>query len=81
MAAYLIVDVDNLVLQFETRGIAVDFQELAVGLRGGAALAAGLMTPEKLRAVAVANWDAYDEDTSRNIDPKFVFHAAGYDTF
>ncbi len=81
MAAYLIVDVDDLVSQFENRGIAIDFQELAVGLRGGAALAAGLASPDKLRAVAVANWDAYDESEGGRIDPKFVFRAAGYDPF
>lgn len=82
MAAYLIVDVDDLVLQFENRGLVVDYQELAVGLRGGAALAAGLTSPDKLRAVAVANWDAYNEtESGRAIDPKFVFRAAGYDTF
>ncbi len=83
MAAYLIVDVDDMVLQFKSQGIAIDFQELAVGLRGGAALAAGLTTPDKLRAVAVADWEARDaQDQGRNsIDPKFVFRAAGYDTF
>lgn len=82
MAAYLIVDVDDLVLQFESRGISVDFQELAVGLRGGAALAAGLTTPESLRAVAVANWDAHDaKESTPSVDPKFIFKAAGYDTF
>ena len=81
MAAYLIVDVDDLVLQFENRGIVIDFQELAVGLRGGAALAAGLMSPDKLQAVAVANWDAYPREDNGRVDAKFVFHAAGYDTF
>lgn len=82
MAAYLIVDVDDLVALFKSRGILVDFQELAVGLRGGAALAAGLASAEKLRAVAVANWDAYDKaDVARAVDPKFVFRVAGYDTF
>ena len=42
MAAYLIVDVDDLLQRFTSKGISLDLQELAVGLRGGAALAAGL---------------------------------------
>ncbi|MEO0562954.1 MAG: NYN domain-containing protein, partial [Chloroflexota bacterium] len=81
MAAYLIVDVDDLVLQFKNNGISLDYQELAVGLRGGAALAAGLATVDKLRAVAVANWDAYEQTGNKTLDPQFVFRAAGYDVF
>lgn len=82
MAAYLIVDVDDLLRQFQSRGIVVDFQELAVGLRGGAALAAGLASVDNLRAVAVANWDAHEKNSSgRTVDPQFVFKVAGYDTF
>jgi len=56
MAAYLIVDVDDLLHRFSSRGINVDLQELAVGLRGGAALAAGLFSADSLKAVAVSNW-------------------------
>ena len=41
MAAYLVVDVDDLLNRFREKGITLDLQELAVGLRGGAALAAG----------------------------------------
>ncbi len=63
MAAYLIVDVDDLLRQFKQRGLSVDLQEMAVGLRGSAALAAGLIGPDKLKAVAVADWDRY---TSKN---------------
>lgn len=33
MAAYLIVDVDDLLERFHARGMSVDLQELAVGLR------------------------------------------------
>lgn len=80
MAAYLIVDVDNLVSQFKAKGFSLDYQELAVGLRGGAALAAGLATADKLRAVAVANWDNYNEKNPM-MNPKVIFRAAGYDTF
>jgi hypothetical protein len=56
MAAYLVVDVDNLLERFQQKGISFDVQELAVGLRGGAALAAGLVSADKLKAIAVTNW-------------------------
>lgn len=56
MAAYLIVDVDDLIRRFQSRDMNVDLQELAVGLRGGAALAAGLPNVSMLKAVAFANW-------------------------
>jgi hypothetical protein len=83
MAAYLIVDVDDLLEHFRSRNIAVDVQELAVGLRGGAALAAGLSSPDKLRAVAAADWDAKKtrRKTRTQADPQMVFKAAGYETF
>lgn len=80
MAAYLIVDVDDLISRFATRNMSVDLQELAVGLRGGAALAAGLVSVEKLRAVAVANWSSYRSQAGRP-NPQFIFKAAGYDLF
>ncbi len=73
MAAYLVVDVDDLLQRFQARGLSVDLQELAVGLRGGAALAAGLATVEKLKAIAVANWTVHSRQT-RNI-----FQNAGYE--
>ncbi|MDZ4671475.1 MAG: NYN domain-containing protein [Phototrophicales bacterium] len=79
MAAYLIVDVDDLLGHFKARGSALDLQELAVGLRGGAALAAGLMNADRLKAVAVANWSAYLPQQRPN--PQQVFKAAGYETF
>ncbi len=79
MAAYLVVDLDDLLLRFRSRGIAVDVQELAVGLRGGAALAAGLASAEKLKAVAVGNWKMHREQGS--IDLQYIFKAAGYEVF
>ncbi|MBC7812872.1 MAG: NYN domain-containing protein [Burkholderiales bacterium] len=79
MAAYLIVDVDDLLQSFRDRGIVVDMQELAVGLRGGAALAAGLMSADRLKAVAVASWGAPRRGQAS--DPQSVFKAAGYDLF
>ncbi len=81
MAAYLIVDVDDLLEHFRKRGVSIDVQELAVGLRGGAALAAGLSSVEKLKAVAVANWTRHSQQKRTPADPQYVFKAAGYDTF
>lgn len=77
MAAYLIVDVDDLLARFDSRSMSVDLQELAVGLRGSAALAAGLVSSDKLKAIAVANWQSY----KRALDPQVIFRAAGYDVF
>lgn len=79
MAAYLVVDVDDLLRHFRSRGIAVDLQELAVGLRGGAALAAGLVSADRLKAIAVADWQA--QRYQSKAEPEHVFRAAGYDTF
>lgn len=79
MAAYLIVDLDDLLRHFRARGVIIDLQELAVGLRGGAALAAGLVSVDKLKAIVVADWERLE--WQRNIDPRQVFAAAGYDPF
>lgn len=79
MAAYLVVDVDDLLQQFRSRGISIDLQELSVGLRGGAALAAGLVNADNLKAIAVANWKAHQRGS--RINPQQVFRAAGYDIF
>ncbi|MCU0512584.1 MAG: NYN domain-containing protein [Anaerolineae bacterium] len=80
MAAYLIVDVDDLLRRFQERGMSVDLQELAVGLRGGAALAAGLVSVDKLKAIAVANWSLYSNRPGI-LDPQYIFKAAGYEVF
>ncbi|MGJ3237646.1 MAG: NYN domain-containing protein [Anaerolineae bacterium] len=80
MAAYLIVDVDDLLERFHARGMSVDLQELAVGLRGSAALAAGLVSSDKLKAIAVANWEMYKKRPGM-VDPQQVFKAGGYDVF
>ncbi|MEQ8672288.1 MAG: NYN domain-containing protein [Aggregatilineales bacterium] len=79
MAAYLVVDVDDLLEHFRTRGIAVDLQELAVGLRGSAALAAGLVSADRLKAIAVANWAGYRQ--SGQMEREYIFKTAGYDIF
>ncbi|MEM9954390.1 MAG: NYN domain-containing protein [Chloroflexota bacterium] len=80
MAAYLIVDVDDLLERFHARGMSVDLQELAVGLRGSAALAAGLISSDKLKAIAVANWEQYKKRPGI-VDPQAIFKACGYDVF
>lgn len=80
MAAYLIVDVDDLLERFHARGMSVDLQELAVGLRGSAALAAGLISSDKLKAIAVANWESYKKRPGM-VDPEAIFKASGYDVF
>lgn len=80
MAAYLVVDVDDLLQRFKDRGISVDLQELAVGLRGGAALAAGLVSADKLKAIAVANWSERTNNRP-GVDPNQIFKAAGYEIF
>ncbi len=80
MAAYLIVDVQDLLQRFYQRGMVIDTQELAVGLRGSAALAAGLVSSDKLRAIAVADWQWF-KDQPNMLDPEAVFRASGYDVF
>lgn len=80
MAAYLIVDVDDLLERFHDRGMSVDLQELAVGLRGSASLAAGLASSDNLKAIAVANWDVYKKRPGM-VDPQAIFKACGYDVF
>ncbi|MCU0498748.1 MAG: NYN domain-containing protein [Anaerolineae bacterium] len=79
MAAYLVIDVDDLVRRFRTRGIKIDLQELAVSLRGNAALAAGLVNVDKLKAIAVADWPQHHEESA--VDLQYVFKAAGYEIF
>lgn len=79
MAAYLVVDIDILLEQFQKRGISVDVQELAISLRGSAALAAGLASADRLKAIAVTNWG--EQQKKGSVDLPFVFKAAGYDVF
>jgi len=77
MAAYLIVDLDRLLRQFNERSFPVDLQEMAVALRGRAALAAGVPS-EQLKAIAAADWSAH-----RELQPRLeqVFRSARYDLF
>ena len=77
MAAFLIVDVQDLQQRLQRRGIVADLQELAVGLRGNAALAAGLIGPDKLRALAIVGPDEASPVGERS-RPERIFLAAGY---
>lgn len=78
MAAYLIVDVDDL-LKF-TAEHGVDLQELAVALRGNAALVAGLYDTSNLKAIAVADWRT-ELDGELQVDPETMFRSVGYEVF
>ncbi|MBN1203153.1 MAG: NYN domain-containing protein [Anaerolineae bacterium] len=82
MAAYLIVDVDDLIQHLETRGTALDIQTLAAGLVNSATLAAGLGSPDDLVAIAVADWNRYRRPSgSAGISVQQVFAGEGYDLF
>lgn len=76
MSAYLIVDVDDL-LRFTSQN-GIDLHELAVALRGNAALAAGLFDTSNLSAIAFADWRAHQVDENQAV-PEALFRNAGYD--
>jgi hypothetical protein len=78
MAAYLIVDLDRLLYQFRERNFPVDLQEMAVALRGRAALAAGVSS-EQLRAIAAADWEQHRQDGDTLLEQ--IFRGARYDLF
>lgn len=78
MAAYLIVDLDRLLQQFRASNFPVDLQEMAVALRGRAALAAGVSS-EQLRAVAAADWDQHRQDGNTLLEQ--IFRGARYELF
>ncbi len=80
MSAYLVIDVDDLLSRFAERSINIDLQELAVGLRGGAVLASGLVNAEDLKAIAVANWSQHN-DQGASTTPYMIFKNAGYEVF
>ncbi len=76
MAAYLLVDVDDL-LRFTSQN-GIDLHELAVALRGNASLAAGLIDTSNLRAIAFADWDSHAVGENQ-VEPQALFRNAGYD--
>lgn len=77
MAAYLVVDVDDLLQWFKGRGISLDIHELAISLRATAALASGVPL-DRLRAVAVADWQKY---RGSKTDVQQIFRASSYEIF
>ena len=76
MAAYLIVDVDDLLRFTSQKGI--DLQELAVAMRGQAPFTAGLFDSSYLSAVAIADWQSHI-GVARSLDPRAIFRNAGYE--
>lgn len=76
MAAYLIVDVDDLLRFTAIKGI--DLHELAVALRGSAGFVAGLYDTTTLRAIAVADWRSQQRDEHLSLEPEAIFRSAGY---
>ncbi|WP_119068170.1 NYN domain-containing protein [Aggregatilinea lenta] len=82
MTAYLIVDVDDLLQRLEQRGVTPDVPSIAAALMNSAALAAGLKSPDDLRAVAVADWNRYRRPSgSAGISVQQVFAGEGYELF
>ncbi|MBN2304156.1 MAG: NYN domain-containing protein [Anaerolineae bacterium] len=82
MAAYLIVDVDDLLQRLEQRGVALDIQTVAKALLNSASLAAGLGSPGDLAAIAVADWNRYRRPSgSAGVSVQQVFAGEGYDLF
>ena len=79
MGAYLIVDVEDLLSRLQHRSFAIDLHDLATHLRGNAALAAGLFSPDALKAVAVADWTKYKNSGNASIEQ--VFEGVGFETF
>jgi len=78
MTAYLLVDVDSM-LDFSANN-GIDLHEMAVALRGNAALVAGLFDTSKLKAVAIADWLAH-RSGDWALSPRSIFEAAGYEHF
>lgn len=78
MAAYLIVDLDRLLRQFRERSFTVDLQEMAVALRGRAALAAGVSS-EQLRAIAAADWEEHRDNGDHLLEQ--IFRGARFELF
>jgi hypothetical protein len=71
--------VDDLLRRFKSQNVNIDLQELAVGLRGAAALAAGLINPSSLKAIAVADWGNHVD--SWRVNPQAIFRSVGYEVF
>ncbi|MCC7449973.1 MAG: NYN domain-containing protein [Anaerolineae bacterium] len=79
MGAYLIVDVEDLLSRLQNRAFSVDLHDLATRLRGNAALAAGLFSPDALKAVAVADWTKFRNTGNASVEQ--IFEGVGFETF
>jgi hypothetical protein len=78
MASYLFVDVDTLLARLRQRGFSLDLYEFATGLRGGAALAAGLSSVGDLVAVAISNWELQEAMYGGSVSPRQAFQNSGF---
>ncbi len=78
MSAYLIVDIEDLLGGLQRRAFAIDLYDLASRLRSTAALAAGLMSVERLQAIAIANWESLQ---TLNSSAQQIMEGAGFQTF
>jgi hypothetical protein len=76
MSAYLIIDVGDLLRRLQSRAFAVDLHDLANRLRGAAALAAGLPSPDSLKAIAVADWNEFQLS---NPSAEQIFEGVGFE--
>lgn len=80
MNGYLIVDVDDLLDGLEDRNLALDLHDVALSLRNGATLAAGLTEADDLTAVAFADWNRNRTILgSPQANAQQVFVTAGYE--
>ena len=80
MNGYLIVDVDDLLDGLEDRNLALDLHDVALSLRNGATLAAGLTEVDDLTAVAFADWNRNRTILgSSQANAQQVFVTAGYE--
>ncbi|MFQ3536833.1 MAG: NYN domain-containing protein [Aggregatilineales bacterium] len=77
MSAYLIVDIEDLLAGLQRRAFSIDLYDLASRLRNTAALAAGLVSVDRLWAVAVANWEAVQALYS---SARQILEGAGFQT-
>lgn len=78
MSAYLIVDIEDLLLGLQRRAFAIGLYDLASRLRNAAALAAGLISAESLQAIAAANWEKVQ---ALNSSAQQILQGAGFQTF
>ncbi len=78
MSAYLIVDIEDLLLGLQRRAFAIDLYDLASRLRSTAALVAGLISAESLQAIAAANWEKVQ---ALNSSAQQILQGAGFQTF